>query len=264
MSELKFHEASEIFPMDESSIDSLADDIRKNGLLNPVELYKGKILDGRRRHAACIKAGVEPEFVDVNPEDPVAYVLSQNLHRRHLTASQRAMVAARASEIYERQAKQREKEGAAKGGRASGASRREKTKGGANWPHPSNNQTPIRDESRRARSQAAATVGVGGRTVQRACRVIKNGTPEVIKAVDEGKISLNKAEEVTQEPPEVQERRVSGTEPDPDTDPEARRPRGKGIDLANDAINCLRRIPKNDALRKRGFQLVADWLRRHR
>jgi hypothetical protein len=42
--------------------------------------------------------------------------------------------------------------------------------------------------------------------------------------------------------------------------PEGER-RGKGVILANEAINCLTRIPKNDALRKRGFQIVTDWIK---
>jgi hypothetical protein len=49
--------------------------------------------------------------------------------------------------------------------------------------------------------------------------------------------------------------------PDPDTDPDARQVRGKGVALAHDAINSLSRIPKNDRLRKRGFQIVKDWIR---
>lgn len=39
---------------------------------------------------------------------------------------------------------------------------------------------------------------------------------------------------------------------------------GKGVMLANEAINCLMRIPKNDPLRKRGFQIVTDWIRHNK
>ena len=37
------------------------------------------------------------------------------------------------------------------------------------------------------------------------------------------------------------------------------KPRGKGVELANEAINCLQNIPAKDALRKRGFQIVFDY-----
>jgi hypothetical protein len=51
-------------------------------------------------------------------------------------------------------------------------------------------------------------------------------------------------------------------ESEPET-PQVPRVRGVGVDYANQAINCLIRIPKNDGLRKRGFQIVTDWIRRN-
>ncbi len=38
---------------------------------------------------------------------------------------------------------------------------------------------------------------------------------------------------------------------------------GKGVFLANEAINSLSRIPTNDALRMRGFQIVMDWIKKN-
>jgi transcriptional regulator with XRE-family HTH domain len=39
------------------------------------------------------------------------------------------------------------------------------------------------------------------------------------------------------------------------------KPLGVGLVLAHEALNFLTRIPKDDALRKRGFQVVTDWIR---
>jgi hypothetical protein len=53
------------------------------------------ILDGRNRERACRAAGVEPIYAPFTGDDPAAFVLSQNLARRHLGPSERSMVAAR-------------------------------------------------------------------------------------------------------------------------------------------------------------------------
>ena len=106
---LDFHEAANIFPLDEDHLDDLADDIRNQGQQVPIELLDGRILDGRRRYLACKRAEVEPKFREVEVSDPIAYVLSLNLHRRHLTPSQLSMVGARARDYYDEQAKDRQK-----------------------------------------------------------------------------------------------------------------------------------------------------------
>lgn len=73
----------------------LADDIAENGLLEHIARYEGKILDGRNRVRACIIAGVEPVYwdVDLRGQHPIEYVLSKNLRRRHLTTVQLALLA---------------------------------------------------------------------------------------------------------------------------------------------------------------------------
>ena len=54
---------------------------------------RGAILDGRNRYRACQVADAPIKTVDWAGESSVAYVLSMNLHRRHLTDDQRASVA---------------------------------------------------------------------------------------------------------------------------------------------------------------------------
>ncbi len=98
MSEISFHDAANIFPMDEEHIGELADDIRHNGQQVPIETLDGKIIDGRRRYLACQRAGITAKLRAIQTADPITYVISLNLHRRQLTPGQRAMVAARARE----------------------------------------------------------------------------------------------------------------------------------------------------------------------
>ena len=94
---MEFHPIADLFPMmGEEEFNELVDDIRQNGLHQPIVVYEGHILDGRNRYRACKLAGVTPEYVGFdysNGDDPLGYVLSLNLHRRHLTASQRATLA---------------------------------------------------------------------------------------------------------------------------------------------------------------------------
>lgn len=94
----KAHPLADLFPLIEGEeLKGLADDIKANGLLHPIVLFKGKVLDGRNRLRACKLAGVEPDFEDYSgsKDEASAYVVSANLNRRHLTTAQRAALAVR-------------------------------------------------------------------------------------------------------------------------------------------------------------------------
>ena len=97
---MKFHEIADLFPLiDGDEFKLLCDDIKKEGLNHSVVLLDNTILDGRNRYRACVKVGIEPTFEEFKGDDPLAFVLSENLHRRHLTASQRAALAAEVANI---------------------------------------------------------------------------------------------------------------------------------------------------------------------
>jgi N6-adenosine-specific RNA methylase IME4 len=84
--------------------ESLAADIAANGLQEPIWTFQGRIVDGRNRFAACITAGVEPVYREWpgQEEGLLAFILSENLHRRHLNESQRAMVVDKINSLVER------------------------------------------------------------------------------------------------------------------------------------------------------------------
>lgn len=95
MSQYHIHELANIFPrMPEEEFAALKADIKNNGLLEPIWLYDGKVLDGRHRYYACQETGVEPSFREYEGGDPRGFVVSLNLKRRHLDATQRSAVAA--------------------------------------------------------------------------------------------------------------------------------------------------------------------------
>ncbi|MCW7076400.1 MAG: MT-A70 family methyltransferase [Candidatus Syntrophoarchaeum sp.] len=107
---MEFHEIANMFPlMEGAEFDALVADIKKNGLLEPIWLYEDKILDGRNRYRACQLAGVEPQFVKYTKGDPLAFVISANLHRRHLNAYQRSKIVLKLKPLLKEKAKERQK-----------------------------------------------------------------------------------------------------------------------------------------------------------
>jgi hypothetical protein len=95
---LAFHPIANIFPLvGGADLAALVVDIKAHGLHNPITLHTdGSVLDGRNRYRACLAAHITPRFVTWDGKgSALAFVLSLNLHRRHLNESQRAMVAAK-------------------------------------------------------------------------------------------------------------------------------------------------------------------------
>jgi hypothetical protein len=162
------HEYANLFPMlPDAELQELANDIKAHGFRKqfPIITLDGKILDGRNRWRACEIAGVQPLIEEFSGEDPLAFVVSGNLNRRHLSASQRGVVAAKMANLPE--------------GR------------------PGKTTPPIGGVSQDA---AAKMLNVGARTAERASRVVKAGTSELVAAVESGEVNLNQAEQLAKLP----------------------------------------------------------------
>jgi N6-adenosine-specific RNA methylase IME4/ParB-like chromosome segregation protein Spo0J len=152
---------------------ALVESIRRNGVIEPIVLCEGKILDGRNRARACVAAGVEPAFITLDPDtDPLAFVIARNLHRRHLNESQRAMVAAKLATMRQG----------------------ERT-----------DLSPI-GEMLISQGAAAGLLNVGKRSVERAANVIERGAPELSDAVTRGKFSVSAAAEIVKALPADEQR----------------------------------------------------------
>lgn len=93
----KVHPLAEIFPLITGEpFERLKADIAENGLREPIVYWRKMLIDGRNRRRACEELGVEPSTKTLgDDEDPATYILAANIHRRHLSATQRAFVAAR-------------------------------------------------------------------------------------------------------------------------------------------------------------------------
>ena len=88
------HPLSAAFPdLSDEEFKSLKDSIERNGQRDKILLFEDQILDGWHRYQACLQLGKAPVF-GVFTGDAVECVIDKNIHRRQLTASQRAMALA--------------------------------------------------------------------------------------------------------------------------------------------------------------------------
>ena len=178
---LAYHPAAALFPMmDPAAFTALRRDISEHGQLEPVVLHQGKIVDGRNRYRALRELGVEPACTSL-PEgaDPIAFVVSANLHRRHLTASQRAMVGVAVKEAMGEAAAQRRRRG---------------------LPHDLA-EGPRGD----TRELAANLLNVGHGVIDKASHVASTGVPALQSLVVQGQLSVDAAAVVAQETPSAQQ-----------------------------------------------------------
>src|SRR5436190_18430105 len=160
MTALEFHPLASLFPLLEGQdFAEIVADIKAHGLHEPIVLFEDKILDGRNRYRACLAADTEPTFALYQGDDPVSYVISLNLKRRHLSESQRAMVAAKLATL---------KRG-------------------------DNQHSPIGETSQ---ARAAELLNVGKRSVERAADVREHGAPELIRAVETDEVSVSAAADI--------------------------------------------------------------------
>jgi N6-adenosine-specific RNA methylase IME4/ParB-like chromosome segregation protein Spo0J len=166
--QLEFHPLADLFPpMEREEFDALVADIKANGLHEPIVVYDDQILDGRNRYRACQVAGVEPAFTVYTGDEPVSYVVSLNLRRRHLNESQRAMVASKLATL----------------------------------PRGANQHASIEAPSQ---EEAAGLLNVGRASVQRAREVQEHGAPELVHAVEQGVVSVTAAADIAIQPIEEQ------------------------------------------------------------
>ena len=162
---------------------ALVEDIRANGQRQPIYIHDGKIVDGRNRYRACQQLGIEP---DTRAWDGVgslvAFVVSLNLQRRHLTSSQKAVVAMDVLPMLEAEAKERYVSGV---GRPSVTEKSTQLIGGIS-------EEPRERHANEAVQQAAQMVGTNRRYVSDAKR-LRDEAPELLERVRSGELTIPQA-----------------------------------------------------------------------
>jgi hypothetical protein len=112
MTAIGFHQLADIFPLVEGAeFDELVADIKAHGLREKIDLHQGKIVEGRNRYRALQRLGIDPSadptkyfrkaiyahtvggeiapHEQSNDDRVRAYIISKNIHRRHLTVEQK-------------------------------------------------------------------------------------------------------------------------------------------------------------------------------
>jgi ParB-like nuclease domain len=169
---LELHPLADLFPlMAEPDYAGLKADIAAHGVREPIWVWQGKILDGRHRHRACRELGLACPTREYQGNDPLGFILSMNLHRRHLNESQRAMVAAKLATMWQGE--------------------RTDLEPSANLPKVS-------------QAHAAELLHISERTLRDAKKVQTEAQPEVIRAVEAGTLAVSAAAKLAEQPVSVQ------------------------------------------------------------
>ena len=174
-----YHPACSLFPLlEKDQLWALADDIKANGLLEPVVMHKGQVLEGRNRLRACRMACVEPRFVEWDGKgSPVEFVISKNLARRHLTSSQKAAIAVTLLPMLEAEARERQRAGKRLAKKLA--------------------EVPVNGKA----SQIAARLTRTNSRYVELVKSIQDKSPEIVRKIRDGVVKVPEAAELAEMPP---------------------------------------------------------------
>ena len=211
------HPAADLFPMVEGDeFAELCNDIKERGLAQPITIWTdGSLLDGRNRLLACYETHQEVVLDRYEGTDPVQFSLSANLHRRHLSAGQRACVALKVRELLQPAARERQREAGEQFGKGAKVTADLRSMEPASEATGQKATAPDLAERRRqdrnVAAQAAKAVGASTRAVEQAARVEKSA-PDLLPQVQAGTMALDKAHKEAQQ----RERQQAASRPQPE------------------------------------------------
>jgi hypothetical protein len=201
---IEAHPYTAIFPdMAPEEFAAFKADISANGVREPVWIWRGKLIDGRHRQRACRELGIECSSQEWKGKecDLLAFMVSVNFHRRNFTEGQRAMIAEKLANLPPHRPSK-----------------------SANLP--TSVSQPV----------AAKLLNVSERSVRSAKVVRSQGVPELVEAVETGRMAVSAAAEVARLPAQ-QQRAVIAEPPARRASAHAGTPR-----LENDPDRYIRRV----------------------
>jgi len=199
--EYPIHEIAALFPeMSPDDYAALRGDIAERGLQEPIWLYDGQIIDGRHRYWACREVGRKPRFRTwTGGSSLTEFVVSLNLHRRHLNAAQKAVLAADLLPHLEREAEEQRRLLISESRQVETAEIFPPSQEEAKTPLPARAKT-----SRQSSTRAARVIqGTNERYVTDAKRM-KKKAPAVLDLVRSGRMNMPDARKVEKVAPEKQ------------------------------------------------------------
>lgn len=218
--------------MSESEMQALKDSIATIGQQVPIIVWRDRVIDGRKRLAACAALAIQPKITTISDDSsPADYANALNLIRTHYTPSQRAMFA----------------DSVANATKSDGPAGR-----WANSPiYRATDTSP--DTPVVTKEQAAKMFGINSTTVKQARRVRRDAEPEVVAAVEAGHLTLHSAEKISREVP--RDRQASVVE---QIKSETKGKRNTPSKIINAAAPGKRRSQRRDltAVRNRSLQTI--------
>lgn len=166
------HPLSAAFPpMTAEEFQELKDSIENIGVQTPIVIFENKVIDGWHRYTAANDVGMPCPESDLDENiDPRDFVLASNKSRRHLTKSQLALSYAK---VYE-------------------------------WAPEGRPNNSAPGAELKTTQELSKLSGASNRTVAQAKKVLKDGSEDVVKAVESGKISAKRGAEIAKLPKDQQ------------------------------------------------------------
>lgn len=180
-------------------IGAFAEDIKANGMLNPLTVMQGdgegyQLLAGLRRLRAAEFLGwaeVAVNVVDLkDAADALRIEISENEQRKEFSFREKMDFAKLLKDVEVAKAKERKKEGQSLGGSLAGKSR-PKDDSLVDARPPSYEEDTI--SKQKTRDVVGSAIGMGGRTYSRAEYIIDNAPDDVIDKIESGECTIYKA-----------------------------------------------------------------------